>query len=158
VTDREELAERNLLLVGWVSRLTRLAAIVAAMAAASLYVGGCGGTEEGDGGDGGGEVVTVTGLTEDASAVIITIDADLNVLPPIVSVSKAAETKIQWHNESEQDVFITFPGTPVRLILPAGAYSHTWQVSSEASETVQEYQVASVLGGPAGSPSVDVGP
>ena len=122
----------------------------------AVFVGGCGGDEAPV-----EELVTTTveGPVLDPTAELVTIDASFSIIPAIVSVSKAAKTKLQWHNQSSESVVITFTGNPVSLILPPGAYSHLWQVSQDAAETSHEYGVAGELSGtPPGSPSVDVGP
>ena len=96
----------------------------------------------------------------DPSATLITIDAAFNVDPAIVEAKKSESTKLQWVNNSNETVILTFDGAPGGMTLPAGAYSYVWQVNPDASESLKGYSLSVPTSGdlPPGSPAVDVGP
>lgn len=94
----------------------------------------------------------------DESAKLVTIGADMTVDQPILRLSKSAGDAAQWYNTGTEPVSILFPGEPVALEIPAGAYSHVQRVNREAEEGQYPYTVRKTAGGPPTTPQFDVGP
>ena len=95
----------------------------------------------------------------DPNSKVATIDADLNVTPETINLSKGAGEFMQWKNDSGEDVRITFTGAPVGIVVPAGRVSYVFQVNPRATEGSYPYvlEKPSGLTSP-GTPDVNVGP
>lgn len=96
----------------------------------------------------------------DSNAKLVTIHqqgSQISVDPPRIDLSKGNKDALQWHNETDQEVVILFPGDPVGLRLPAGCFSFPQGVNQDAPNGVYPYNVTREAGGPPNPPEVSVG-
>ena len=134
------------------------ALLIGGVLATATWVAGCGESDEPT------EQAPAPAVVEqwpelDPAASVATIDANLNVDPPSVPLSKSRREFMQWKNDSGEDLTITFNGAAVGMTLPAGRVSYIHPVNPDAEVGSYPYQLTKPNGSHSpGTPDVSVGP
>ena len=95
------------------------------------------------GGDSEPPVIVENHPERDPDAKLVTISSTLLADPRIVELSVSNSESVQWLNNSEWEVTITFVGGAAGFTLPPGVYSYVHKVNPAASPQGYSYLVQS---------------